>query len=321
MDVSDIISSQSSQQNGTEVEREIPLEIDAGLLLVTDLNPIDPELYKVDTESYLHQNARDGVQSLLNTLFSLPVSSSEDGPLASLPKPTTLLPRAKPLPQPKPQTKWEQFAAAKGINKTKKDKKMWDEERQEWVDRWGKGGKNREKEEQWIHEVPDDAPNDYNPATAAKAERKQRIAKNEAQQKANLARAERTARKSTLEKSLLQSKTSTASMGKFDKKLEGEPKVRGVKRKFAPNEQSISDEKRTSLAVLSRLDSQSSSSHSKKRREPAPSDDPRGGDGGEGVLNVRKAIRFASRGRGSAALAGGRGRGGARRGGMGRKGK
>ena len=34
---------------------------------------------------------------------------------------------------------------------------MWDEEKQEWVNRWGKGGKNREKEEQWIHEVPNNA--------------------------------------------------------------------------------------------------------------------------------------------------------------------
>ena len=31
---------------------------------------------------------------------------------------------------------------------------MWDEEKQEWIDRWGRGGKNKEKEGQWLSEVP-----------------------------------------------------------------------------------------------------------------------------------------------------------------------
>lgn len=113
---------------------------------------------RADREAYLSSTARDGVQVLLNTLFNLPITSNSTyGPLASLPKPTTPLPRAKPLPKPKPQTKWERFASAKGINKTVKDKKVWDEERQEWVDRWGRGGKNKEKEEQWIQVLPDQA--------------------------------------------------------------------------------------------------------------------------------------------------------------------
>ena len=71
------------------------------------------------------------------SLFSLPTTSSEDGPVAQLPPPTTQLPRAKPLPKPKPLTKWEKFAKAKGIQKKVREKKVWDEEKQEWVDRWG----------------------------------------------------------------------------------------------------------------------------------------------------------------------------------------
>jgi regulator of ribosome biosynthesis len=74
-----------------------------------------------------------------------------------LPPQTSQLPRSKPLPKPRPPTKWEKFAAAKGIQKTKRDKKIFDEEKQEWVNRWGKGGKNRETEEQWITEIPDNA--------------------------------------------------------------------------------------------------------------------------------------------------------------------
>jgi regulator of ribosome biosynthesis len=101
--------------------------------------------------------ARDGIQALVAALYGLPTQPSPDGALAQLPAPTTQLPRAKPLPKPKPPTKWERFAAAKGIQKRVREKKVWDEERQEWVNRWGKDGKNKEKEEQWIHEVKADA--------------------------------------------------------------------------------------------------------------------------------------------------------------------
>lgn len=192
-----------------------------------------------DKEAYLAELAREGVQILLSKLFSLPVNSSSEGPLAQLPKPTTLLPRAKPLPKPKPPTKWEKFAAAKGINKRTKERKVWNEEKQEWVNRWGHDGKNKEKEEQWIQVLPDQAreslslqitilwisflilcfycyptADDYNPGAAAKDARKQRVIKNEAQRQANLARAERSERKTALDRTLLATKTSTASMGK-----------------------------------------------------------------------------------------------------------
>ena len=103
------------------------------------------------------ETARDGVQALIGSLFSLPTTSSEDGPVAELPAPTTQLPRAKPLPKPKPLTKWEKFAKAKGIQKTRKDKKVWDEEKQEWVDRWGWKGANKQEETQWLTEVPTNA--------------------------------------------------------------------------------------------------------------------------------------------------------------------
>lgn len=38
-----------------------------------------------------------------------------------------------------------------------REKKVWDEERQEWVNRWGRDGKNKQSEEQWITEVPANA--------------------------------------------------------------------------------------------------------------------------------------------------------------------
>ena len=108
-------------------------------------------------EEHLQSLARDGVQVLFAALFSLPTKPSPDGPLAILPTPTYQLPRAKPLPKPKPLTKWEQFAAVKGIQKTVREKRVWDEEKQDWVNRWGRDGKNKEIEQAWITEVPANA--------------------------------------------------------------------------------------------------------------------------------------------------------------------
>jgi regulator of ribosome biosynthesis len=50
---------------------------------------------------------------------------------------TILLPREKPPPKPKEETKWEKFAREKGITNKKKSKMVWDEEKQEWAPRFG----------------------------------------------------------------------------------------------------------------------------------------------------------------------------------------
>jgi hypothetical protein len=48
-----------------------------------------------ERETCLQENARDGVQLLIASLFSLPTVSPPEGPLGQLPTPTTQLPRAK----------------------------------------------------------------------------------------------------------------------------------------------------------------------------------------------------------------------------------
>jgi regulator of ribosome biosynthesis len=294
MDVTTVIAAQNSKYKPVTVEKDIALEVDAGYLTVTDPNPIDPEAYKNDLETHLLDTARDGVQVLLNTLFSLPTQPSPDGPLAQLPTPTTALPRAKPLPKPKPPTKWEQFAAARGISKRKREKAVWDEEKGEWINRWGRDGKSRESEEQWLQEVPDNAPIDFDPGQQSRKERKERVAKNEKQQLRNIANAQsadqREAQKAELNRSIATSRVSTASMGRFDKKLAGEPKLRGVKRKFEPNELSGEAERKASMSIIASLERGGAAKKALK-------------DGNKSdVLNVRKAVRFASGGRGGAAL-------------------
>ncbi|CAE6371136.1 unnamed protein product [Rhizoctonia solani] len=291
MDVSAIVEAEASKKKAVTVEKDIPIQIDIGLLSALDTNPIDTEAYNTDLESHLQAVARDGAQVILGALFGLPTQPSDDGPIATLPPPTTALPRAKPLPKPKPPTKWERFAAAKGIQKTKRDRREWDEERQEWVNRWGWKGKNKDQEEQWIHEVPDNAPDDYDPAVEARKERKARVTKNEKQRERNL---------NVAAVSSQLTRTSTASMGRFDKKLEGDTKLKGIKRQFAPNEVSAESEKKSSMDIIKRLDREPPKS--KRVRTDAEAEDSRR-SGKDGLVNVRKAIRHASKGNGGIALA------------------
>jgi regulator of ribosome biosynthesis len=182
---------------------------------------------------------------------------------------------------------------------------VWDEESQTWVARWGWKGRNKAEETQWLHEVPANADVDYDPSKEARAARKARMAKNEQQRMKNLARSQhgqattatsapsvRTLpeRKGEIERSLAMTRASTASMGKFDRMLQGEKKPRGVKRKFEPTEKSVEAEKSANLALIRKLEDSSKNAK-------------RGGGDGSNILNVRKAVRFASRGEGAAALA------------------
>ncbi|OBZ70190.1 Ribosome biogenesis regulatory [Grifola frondosa] len=317
----DAFAEHAAKQKSVLVEKDIPLEVDTGFLTVTDLNPVDTESYEANLEDYLLSTARDGVQTLLAALFSLPTTSSPDGPLAKVPPPTTQLPRAKPLPKPKPQQNGREFANAKGIQHRKKEKKVWDEEKQEWVDRWGWKGANKKEEGQWLTEVRANADVDHDPSKKSRYERKAKVAKNERQHQQNMARAAQQngpstsaaastvpERKKQIDRTLAVTRSSTASMGKFDKTLDGEKKLKGIKRKFEANEMPAANEKSNNLAILSKLDREPLAKKTRKGpQESAP--------GSSDVLNVRKAIRSASRGKGSAALAregGGKGKKGRR---------
>lgn len=176
---------------------------------------------------------------------------------------------------------------------------------------------------------------DHDPRKVARDSRKDRIAKNEKKHLQNVARANgssnaaafkthpRDERKNDIERTLVTARISTASMGKFDKKLEGEKKLRGVKRKvcwfswsysptdhfqFDPTEASAHDEKQASLALIQRMDSDAKKMRSEPRKE-------------ESLLNVRKAVRFASKGRGGLALGREVASGKSRRGGKSGRGK
>lgn len=93
---------------------------------------------------------------------------------------------------------------------------------------------------------------DHDPSKEARAARKERMAKNERQHLQNVGQAQqgrsiaaaaagtgtgtgaRVERKKDIDRTLAMTRTSTASMGKFDRVLDGEKKLRGVKRKVPP---------------------------------------------------------------------------------------
>ncbi|KAI0910522.1 ribosomal biogenesis regulatory protein [Ustulina deusta] len=155
------------------VERPTPYAFDLGLLLAHDENPITTSTPAATSsmgvdplEAQLIATARDGAQGLINQLLTTcPISSTPQGVLLSLPAPSTALPREKPLPEAKAPTKWEQFAAKRGIKpKTREQRRMrsqkYNEETGQWEKTWGfnKDGRidRREKgmvQQDWLVEV------------------------------------------------------------------------------------------------------------------------------------------------------------------------
>jgi regulator of ribosome biosynthesis len=186
------------------VDKLIPNTYDLGNLATFDPNPLDNDKLKdpAQLEEYLTSVTRDNVQLLINQILSLPVKSTTDThgsstgqdstmTLIQLPDPTTILPREKGIPKAKAPTKWEQFAARKGIKAKPKDgKTVYDEETGEWVPKWGYKGKNKDLDSQWLVEVEHKVKNTpdelIDPRTLKRAERKKLIQKNELQQKRNL---------------------------------------------------------------------------------------------------------------------------------------
>lgn len=187
---------------------------------------------------YLKSLSRDNTQLLFNQIFKLPVESTDAGLLAKLPEKTYVLPREKPLPKPKPMTRWEKFAQTKGIQKHKKERMVFDEATGEYAPTWGYAGGKKDKTKDWLLEVPGNADPMEDQYAKQRDEKKERVDKNKKRQKRNEEEAAaknkgldpRQVKKKQLEDAIAVTKRSTASLGRFDKKIEGEPKMKGMKR-------------------------------------------------------------------------------------------
>ncbi|XP_069816092.1 ribosome biogenesis regulatory protein homolog [Dendropsophus ebraccatus] len=251
------------------VEKELELQYDLGNLLAIDPNPPDLKSFRQQNRAaFLRSLARDNTQLLINQLWTLPTQRVQEAVVATLPEPTTRLPREKPAPKPRAPTRWEEFAKLKGIQKKKKTNLVWDEVAKEWRRRWGYK-RARDNTKDWLIEVPataDPAEDQFAKRLNAK---KERVAKNELNRLRNLARAHKgkvpgvgltpssQPSKEQLGKALHVAKRSTASAGRFQDKLpkEKEPKNSGKKRKFQPLVGDFKAEKSKQLEILKIMDS------------------------------------------------------------------
>lgn len=244
------------------MESQKQYEIDLGHLLAFDPHHHFPSIPS-SREELVKQCLERGTelaQGIADLLFNLKSTEDVDGPLVKLPPPTTRLPREKPLPRPKPPTKWEEFAKKKGIQKKKKDKILFDEQTGTWKRRHGYDRVNDDNDIPIIEAKETDVPGE-DPFAKRLKEKKQRVDKNEKNRVQNLKRAAKAgalpshiqlaatalpitgtqaapikASKGALGNVAGMAATSTASGGKFDKKLPGEkpPKHEGKHRKFLP---------------------------------------------------------------------------------------
>jgi len=241
MDVSSILQS-FPQYKPITVDKDDDLKYDLGHLCAFDYHPIDSQELK-NNANYLSELSRDNVQLLFTKIFQLPSKVVPDGVLAELPKATTVLPRSKPLPELKQPTRWEKFAKIKGIKpKSRKPQLVWDEAHQDYRRRYGYMRANN-PEDQWV--IPQD-PKDktgVDPFTKMKDEKKIRAEKqgekqqrNKTESKLEKARSQAqvgTKLKDDISRTFALVSRSTASLGKFDRRLPGEteaPKVKGTRK-------------------------------------------------------------------------------------------
>ncbi|KAF1779794.1 Ribosomal biogenesis regulatory protein [Phytophthora cactorum] len=193
---------------------------------------------------------RSRTRTKRSSLFML---MSDMGPLAQLPVPETVIPREKPLPKPKVETKWEKFAKEKGIDKRKKSRKVFDEasgDVLEMNEGLGRGDEGGDTEDPW---------------TKRKQDKRARVDKNLRAQANNLkqGRGKQLAGLPAVpplvspgtNKTLEKVQFSTASMGKFDKMREGESerKVKGKRNHFLPTTGAETTEKERSMNALKRV--------------------------------------------------------------------
>jgi len=210
--------------------------------------------------------AAQGTQNLLNEIFKLPSEYHEHVPVAKLPVPTTIIPRDKHVPKEKPMTKWEKFAKAKGINKKKKEKLVWDDSSKDWKPQYGyRSIKNKTD---WLVEVPGNAQDPNADFFGKKKEvKKEKVAKNEYQRLRNIAKSTKMkvtnlesvdrANKHQLSRSLVAAKTATASIGRFADRLRNEkpPKDKMKKRQFKANiPLNMTEERENNLKIFESLD-------------------------------------------------------------------
>eukprot|EP00301_Raphidiophrys_heterophryoidea_P025012 c8288_g1_i1.p1 GENE.c8288_g1_i1~~c8288_g1_i1.p1 ORF type:complete len:396 (+),score=108.80 c8288_g1_i1:94-1188(+) len=261
------------------------IEFDMGNLTTYDLHPLDGKRLKGDKnkEQYLNEISTENVQRFVTQLLRLDMKRFDDATTPAafvLPPPTTRLPREKPVPVPKPMTKWEKFAQDKGVGKHKRDRMVFDEDTQDWRPRYGFQRANSNQKDWIIEEKPGENLSGHeDPFEARKALQREKIKEQEKRQMINEKRADPHKATSALpatvaltntmskpgrrdfrdKKQIVQAlsttASSTASMGRFDTHRAEEPRKQShrAKRDAVTSKETVQREKSQGMAVLDKM--------------------------------------------------------------------
>jgi len=265
LDVGSLFADQSETDSGDGQSEGVivgELELDVGNLLVLDKQEQSKNASPVE-------QAQRCVQELFEQVFNLPCTQSDAGPVASLPDPTTPIPREKPLPKEKPPTRWEKYAKDKGIKKRKRDRMMWDPAANEYRARWGRNRAGDPKDEIIKEHKPEEleqygAEDPFILERMKKKERMQNQKKRELVNRRKAASAEikhlpatvdittnaPRRQKQSIERAIALAQKSTASIGRFDEKHTDEPVIKR-KPKHAPIE--LAQERKQNLKIVERV--------------------------------------------------------------------
>ncbi|KAK0401612.1 hypothetical protein QR680_015875 [Steinernema hermaphroditum] len=252
------------------VSKLVDPNVDLGNLLIVDRDPLPEEEHEIDDE-FLANRTRENVQLLFNNIWGLERKVVDNAYCAILPEPTTRLPREKIIPEKRQPTKWEKFAAEKGIQKRKKARTVYDEQSGEWKPTYGyRRGNDNTKD--WMLEVPgnQDPMRDYFGERIQ--DKKDRAAKNELQRLQNISRNYKPAQKEhtapigattdaekskqEIDEQIYRAKMATASAGKHQETLKNEKtKPKGQRHQFAPNFGDAGGERKRHLEILDSIGS------------------------------------------------------------------
>ncbi|CAG9536797.1 unnamed protein product [Cercopithifilaria johnstoni] len=261
----------------TEVNKIVDPFVDSGNLLIVDRDPlIDEGSTNKPNEEELSARIRDNTQFLFNKIWELERKRVDEAICAKLPAPLFRLPREKPLPSQRQLTKWEQYAQQKGIRKKKKDRKIFDEQTQEWKVRYGYKSVKNNNAKDWLIEIPDNKDPMLDYFDEQQKAKREKVDKNEMQRLRNIARLKgissanatplgiavdlKDRSRHELVNQINRARYSTASHGAFQPAVKNEKKLlkTGKHHKYEPNEIDVHGEQKKQLQILDNLSSKKS---------------------------------------------------------------
>lgn len=224
-----------------------------------DISPLHP---KAD----LLKTTRDNVQLMVNQIFNLPREETDEGPTAVIPHEDGFrLPRQRPIPKVKPETRWEKFMKDRKMEKKKRSRLVYDEVSGDWRPRYGyKSVKQSEEKAHGILEVKSGQEGMDNLFDQRKAEQKLYSAKQKMREVRNRVEAAGGRLKASapdlekglrtrgaakrgadgLKEALKRAQVSSASFGKFDRIAKNEPtNLQPKRRKVSGMPSNLGDEK------------------------------------------------------------------------------